>query len=540
MTSGEYQRVAALEQQRKKVGRELRAALSGGLYLSFNRLQSSWRSYRRARCYFEARLAQLEGSRHGPPLMVRNARNASGKLQQDPACLVDLLEQEGRLWLRYREHADRAVNQSEKELTQAKIDRQTSKLLSQEIRQTLDDRGDKALGRIYRATYTSWLNVMAMQCVFEAMLPVVREDELEAAMSPMMDTRCLQNHMQQMVVTLKSYQTRIGALPEKAAESSAPTPPPAQASPPPSKPASNICVMSGLPDEFQLVAAGVYSGGQPASKQLEKGGPVTRQVVVKAHLPDKPVVLALTAYDPVIWRIHRSPQTTIAGVIVSGYSAQSVEGVARDVPVRNVNGPLNERSDCRRFYAYRTDQAESLNARLKTLTGRSMDHFEPGGGSVRSIALGQAEQVPESDWIVGGTGEMPKSGANQAELPAGMAGFEALAARGDLRLATQAEIDAWVNKAQQKRPGVKITHRMRVGNAYMVLKQTTLPNNQRSPSLISGQSGSGIPTLLLPSGAPSPNNRDGIIMLYRMEQGDCVGLLDRACVQRRSAKIVIK
>jgi hypothetical protein len=91
-----------------------------------------------------------------------------------------------------------------------------------------------------------------------------------------------------------------------------------------------------LPDELLVPGAtaemhvvGVYEGrGHAGFRPYSQG-----VVDVVVHARPKPVVLALSSYEGMFWRITVDPGATLSRVIVQGYGPQEVEGVPEGVPV---------------------------------------------------------------------------------------------------------------------------------------------------------------------------------------------------------------
>jgi uncharacterized delta-60 repeat protein len=80
-------------------------------------------------------------------------------------------------------------------------------------------------------------------------------------------------------------------------------------------------------DSVELHVVGVYEGRAH----------VNGVVRVMVHATPKPVVLALSAYQPVVWTVQLDPDARLSAVYVSGYNPQTVLGVALDVPIHQVN-----------------------------------------------------------------------------------------------------------------------------------------------------------------------------------------------------------
>jgi hypothetical protein len=110
--------------------------------------------------------------------------------------------------------------------------------------------------------------------------------------------------------------------------------------------------------EFEVHAVGVYEGTLLGG--AERGLPMhpTGNVTVKVNRPaTRPVVLVLTSYEPVEWKIE-APKGAVVRVITSGYYNQQVVGLDKDVPVAASSFVGNDKEY---FYAYK--QAEPLGAR---------------------------------------------------------------------------------------------------------------------------------------------------------------------------------
>jgi hypothetical protein len=98
------------------------------------------------------------------------------------------------------------------------------------------------------------------------------------------------------------------------------------------------------------------------------------------------VLLVLNTYEPAIWRISASEATQIAGVILTGYYASKVEGIAPDTPVLQIdyegrkNRPPVDPA-CASLYEYSGTSfrggpgAMVLDRQVGVLTGRSIDRL---------------------------------------------------------------------------------------------------------------------------------------------------------------------
>jgi hypothetical protein len=104
---------------------------------------------------------------------------------------------------------------------------------------------------------------------------------------------------------------------------------------PPSRAEPKNCARGGTssnyttpqPGDPELHVIGVYEGDQHVDGVVD----------VRVPTRKRPVVLALTAYQPTIWRIDSTAK--LAAVYLYGYEPQRLEGVPNHVPVKVVTKP---------------------------------------------------------------------------------------------------------------------------------------------------------------------------------------------------------
>lgn len=108
------------------------------------------------------------------------------------------------------------------------------------------------------------------------------------------------------------------------------------------------------------------------------GGPVE----VTVDYPNQPVVLILTAYDPVQWNIKITPSTKIEQLIIAGYHAQSYRGVPNSTPVATYTHYHSTCSTaCWRgsgyFYIYDLSKdSTELQQKVHEITGKQIYSFQ--------------------------------------------------------------------------------------------------------------------------------------------------------------------
>jgi hypothetical protein len=111
------------------------------------------------------------------------------------------------------------------------------------------------------------------------------------------------------------------------------------------------------------------------------------EVTVKVHKGKLPIILVVTAYRPINWKIEAEPGA-LARVIVSSYHPQTVEGIDAKIPVSTlctVAGDKNAFHACRatapstghpKLDAYAKEKFTRLVKRVKEMTGQEIARFQ--------------------------------------------------------------------------------------------------------------------------------------------------------------------
>lgn len=119
-----------------------------------------------------------------------------------------------------------------------------------------------------------------------------------------------------------------------------------------------------LPPEVEAHAVGVYLSSR-----------ADNTVEVEVDRPGVPILLVLSAYESVRWRIRLSPGTRVVGAVVGGYHApDGIDGLAADTPVLTRVADYGEKV----LYDYpgRTDQGPGVAELVRELTGRAPVSFQ--------------------------------------------------------------------------------------------------------------------------------------------------------------------
>jgi hypothetical protein len=109
---------------------------------------------------------------------------------------------------------------------------------------------------------------------------------------------------------------------------------------------------------------------------LEGEHHLLRKISVYADETGPPVLLVLSAYDPVVWDLSAVPQRRLRGVLVYGYSAQAVAKLASGIPARFVTGSRATGPCGSSVYAYEGGrELERLNSEVKMALGVNLTAF---------------------------------------------------------------------------------------------------------------------------------------------------------------------
>lgn len=116
-------------------------------------------------------------------------------------------------------------------------------------------------------------------------------------------------------------------------------------------------------------------------RQKYAGQREPRKVTVQLNY-DAPLVLALMAYEPVIWDIQGEDPSQLQKVILAGYHGQDITGIEDDVPVDVYTYEPSSCRTCRKepgyFYTYISEGIyyEDAVAKLKAFTGLQPYSFQ--------------------------------------------------------------------------------------------------------------------------------------------------------------------
>ena len=262
------------------------------------------------------------------------------------------------------------------------------------------------------------------------------------------------------------------------------------------RPANDPCGIAGLPDDFDVVMLSVMRGSKPLDIAIDQSGyEVAREEVVVGSTP-KPVVLVLNGYDPIVWNVGQAPGARIAGVLAVGVYRQAVTGLpktTRMTAYSSSDGP----NACR-YFRPESGEANALkpvDRRIRELFGRKIGTFRNVKGGERFVVGDVSGDVVHSPNVTLAQVALPAD-----VLPGGQRGIDRLVKEQALRVATDAEVAAWIAGASQRTGQPADDYRRRVpgvrnDRVYVLARDVALP---------AALYGANSHTFIVPPGVPVP------------------------------------
>ncbi|MFV2058460.1 MAG: lysozyme inhibitor LprI family protein [Thiohalomonadales bacterium] len=370
-----------------------------------------------------------------------------------------------------------------------------------------------------RKAQRAWITYRDLTCAFEAAATNPdTKDWISKQTTPNQDKSCIMRLTRERTRHLSRYvnifrrQDRLKGVQRKGVSLTTPTR--SSLTNRPARPKVN-CRVEGLPRRFTVQALGVYEGGISTNARLDRTDHQTKVVEVNVNRPDENVVLVLMAYDPVLWRIKRTPSTRIVAVLVGGYHGQGVTGVSKTIPLF-----INTRhgiKDCGLSdIAYKAgSRLIRVSKLVEQMTGREIDHFS-GKYTGRTEIIGDPPDDPSV--FASDDGRKPEDFTSLKRAPRGQEGIQHLINIGKLRPATSRDLDKWVKKASKKyrkyNKKLKIRRPSGPRGTYVVLGEMTFPD---------GLYGGNSVAFLIPRNIPIPKGKAGHSGIFLMKDGSCSG-----------------
>ncbi|MBI9085150.1 MAG: hypothetical protein JEZ11_16260 [Desulfobacterales bacterium] len=240
-----------------------------------------------------------------------------------------------------------------------------------------------------------------------------------------------------------------------------------------------------------------------------------KEIEVVVNKPDSPIVLALMAYDPVIWKVKQSRRSRILAVIVGGYHTQALLGLPKDIP--KIFAVHEEKESCPYFYAYKGGTGlDKAVERIHQITGKELAQLLTDPIENR-FYIGSQETIDPSSLVYSSDTHIDEY-LDMERPPVGQKGLDLLVKQGKIRLASRKEIDAWVDKASAKskryNKKILISHHIVERWTYLVLDNFELPD---------GLAGAHSRAFIIPEGKNLPTGPRGHNSFYLMSTGTFMG-----------------
>lgn len=275
------------------------------------------------------------------------------------------------------------------------------------------------------------------------------------------------------------------------------------------------CKFTNLPLFYDVYAVASYEGLNPINVVIDKNGNknASNEVIVNAE--NKPIILVLTSYEPVVWDIKTTVKTKIAGVILGGYYNQAILGISKNIPVLNYTYTQNS---CGYFYlSNRLDSEQVANIqKIQQVTGKKpadIKYQYNGGTFFVGNPVGSTDKLIHSDDYKLSdyqvnlntiSGSIPPDVRGSSNWKEDATVY--LVTHNYLKQATIIDIQNWENKA--KAPYLKsigssasqmqIQHDMSPDHTYLVQKSFKIPDDFCYGHFIN---------FIIPNGVQAPENK---------------------------------
>ena len=146
-----------------------------------------------------------------------------------------------------------------------------------------------------------------------------------------------------------------------------------------------------------LYMFGVYAGQRTQAKKTTRRKNHREGVVqVEVPNPGHPIILVLSAYEPVHWQLRFPQGNTVEHIILSGYYQQRISGVPTDIPVIEYSPVTGQRN---RFFAYKRQDKNYRKAAniLLEMTHKPISGFR-GDYRTGEFHLSPIENSNTSSW----------------------------------------------------------------------------------------------------------------------------------------------
>jgi hypothetical protein len=281
---------------------------------------------------------------------------------------------------------------------------------------------------------------------------------------------------------------------------------------------SKECFPTKLSAGTKIHVLGAYEGGMETQLSIEGNSHEVGRIKMHAKSSGEPILLVVTAYDPVVWDFSDFPVNRLRAVLVSGYHDQAVAGLPKNVPLQ-INSHETPNAQCGE-YGYAHEGGKNLDRLVKNLAmifGREPDSFQ-GEYNPRSFTIdGQGIDGESQDDSIDPSAIRSTKTVTLDTIAPKETGLVQLINAGKIRPANANDISLLSKALTAASPtgmfaSVKvdssITHSL-----FVVLELTTLPKVMH---------GAHSANFIIPSGVPMPIDPGSHNTYYRLADGGYV------------------
>lgn len=266
------------------------------------------------------------------------------------------------------------------------------------------------------------------------------------------------------------------------------------------------CLDENLIRGARVVALGAYEGAEPVPVSFAGEGDEVSRIAVQGDEGGPPLVLILSAYDPVVWDFAGFPTKRLRAVIVYGYDDQAVAHLGPSTPVRFATRATGQTNCGVAIHAYKQSRdLGRLRDQVRRVLGVPLQAFY-GSYSPTALHVDGSSFAPLAPTKLDAASLMASGPLQVGGLLPGEQGLRQLLDRGDIRPTRPSDWAEWRRKSGDNDDTF-------ADDGYVVLRKVTLPR---------GMYGAHSRAFLIPANVPQPADLGSHNRYYRLRDGSCI------------------
>lgn len=145
------------------------------------------------------------------------------------------------------------------------------------------------------------------------------------------------------------------------------------------------CAYPDFGSDVEVYKVDLQQGGNPVDVKIDNSTITVREVDVVINNPTKRTLLYLSAHTPVVWKISRTPDSVVAGVVATGYYGKAVVGIDSATPLLISTRHHNPAVNC---------NSSDIGKLLLALRGN--DTKEIKAHDAKTVVIGQSDYQANS------------------------------------------------------------------------------------------------------------------------------------------------